>query len=82
MCMSLTFASYNHGNGRPGCRTSHEFTRKWRNNWDPLRYWKCTEFGAVSYVCPIETMYQDLKQCCVRWNHWVWTPPFDPPTLA
>lgn len=71
---------YNHGNGRPGCRTPPEFERRWRNNWDPKRYWLCTQSGAISHVCGTELMYSDRQQCCIHWSQWVWSPPFDPPT--
>lgn len=75
-------AVYTYGNGRPGCRTEVEFGHKWRNNWDPIRYWQCTADGAVSYICPDEHIYLDSRECCVHWSCWTWTPPFDPPTLA
>lgn len=76
---------FTHGhNGRPGCRMQAEFERKWRNNNDPLRYWRCHPVSrlAVSFVCPTEFMYQDKRQCCVHWSRWIWTRPFDPPTLG
>lgn len=72
--------SYDHGNGRPNCTLQSEFQRRWRNNWDPKRYWVCSRDGSISYVCGTELMYQDQRQCCVHWSTWVWTPPFNPPT--
>lgn len=74
--------SYSHTNGKPGCRTAAEFNVKWANNYDNLRYWLCTDAGAVSYVCPTEFLFHYDRQCCVRWNFWTWSAPFDPPTLA
>lgn len=76
--------AYTHGNGRPGCRTAIEQQApsiRWRNNWDPIRYWQCANGVAVSYICPIEYMFSYDDQCCLRWNYWVWTPPFDPPSM-
>lgn len=73
---------FTHNNGRPGCRTPAEFGVKWSNNFDNLRYWLCTADGAVSYRCPTEFLFHYDRQCCVRWNFWTWSPPFDPPTLA
>lgn len=73
---------YTYGNGRPGCRLSEEFGRTFRNNWDPIRYWVCQGSEAVSYVCPTEYLYSDSHQCCIHWAYWVWSQPFDPPSLA
>ncbi|KAJ6638489.1 hypothetical protein Bhyg_11224 [Pseudolycoriella hygida] len=71
---------FSHTDGRPGCQLPVEFEQKWRNNFDNVRYWVCTANGAVSYICPIEYLFSFERQCCIRWNFWVWTPPFDPPT--
>jgi hypothetical protein len=73
---------YNHGNGRPACRTSEELGRKWRNNWDPQRYWVCHGNQAVSYVCPTEHLFFEKAQCCIHWFYWYHTTPRDPPTLS
>lgn len=75
-------AVYTHGNGQPGCRLTEEFGRKFRNNWDPIRYWVCQGNAAVSYVCPIEHLFADRSQGCIHYSQWMWTMPYDPPTLA
>lgn len=75
-----TGLGYSHTNGRPGCRLTEEFGRKWRNNFDPIRYWVCEGNTAVSYICPVEHMYFDECQGCMHWTHWFWTPPYDPLT--
>lgn len=75
---------FTHGNnGQPGCRLHAEFARKWRNNNDPLRYWRChpEQRQAVSFRCPTEFMYYDPRQCCVHYSRWRWTRPFDPMTF-
>lgn len=74
--------TFSHTDGKPGCQSPVEFNMKWANNWDNLRYWVCTNEGAVSYVCPIEFLFDYDRQCCIRWNFWQWRAPFDPPTLA
>lgn len=73
---------YNHGNGQPGCQLTEEFGRKWRNNWDPIRFWLCQGHMAVSFVCPPEHLFADSMQGCVHYTQWVWTKPFNPPSLA
>lgn len=84
MCISAVLAqrAYTHGNGRPGCQSQEEFGVKWRNNWDPIRYWVCQGNVAMSYICPVEYLFSQKNQCCIHWAFWEWTPPFDPPTLA
>lgn len=74
--------TYTNGNGRPGCRVTEEFGYKWRNNWDPVRYWVCHGNGVVvSYACPTDHLFLENAQTCVHWKNWDWTPPSDPPTL-
>ncbi|KAG4079016.1 hypothetical protein HA402_001671 [Bradysia odoriphaga] len=73
---------FSHTDGRPGCQLPIESQQKWRNNFDNVRYWVCTNGQAVSYICPTEYLFDFDRQCCIRWNFWVWTPPFDPPTLG
>lgn len=80
--VAATMATYTHGDGKPGCRLAEEFGRKYRNNWDPIRYWVCQGRAAVSFVCPIEHLYADRNQGCVHYTQWVWTMPYDPPTLG
>lgn len=75
-------AGYTHSDGRPACVSEREMNRKWRNNWDPLRYWECDGYRAVSYVCPLEYMYFDDLQICVHWTHWHYTRPYDPLVLS
>lgn len=81
-CATVTLAAYTHGDGRPGCRLAEEFGRKYRNNWDPLRYWVCQGLAAVPFVCPPEHLYSDRSQGCVHYTQWTWTLPYDPPTLG
>lgn len=83
--ITITLTAYTHDhNGRPGCKSEHELKRPWRNNFDPTRYWVCEEFNepAVEVLCPDGQAYFDPELQCVNWEDWLWTEPYDPPTLA
>lgn len=73
---------YTHGNGKPACNKLEHMNRKWRNNWDPIRYWVCHGNRAVSYVCPTEYLYFDNSQCCIHWAYWYHLKPYDPVAAA
>lgn len=75
------------GNGQPGCRTQEEITtRDWRNNWDPTRFWRCTNLdeAAVAVTCEQETGqvggFMTSVGGCVSWDDWVWEPTANPPS--
>jgi hypothetical protein len=56
--------------------------RKWRNNWDPTRYWVCEaeNVAATEVICETALGFLDAAQACVEWTSWDWTAPCDPPS--
>lgn len=78
--------------GRPGCNEDIEFTRPWRNNCVPTKYWVCVKgpsgvsADALSVNCPTGSGFMDSQEFglfgCVPWDQYVWTEPYDPPTLG
>jgi hypothetical protein len=73
---------YNHGNGRPLC-IQEEMNRRWRNNWDNTRYWKCETLNmpAIQVICEVNTLFFEIAQECVDIPIWEWTPPCNPPSI-
>ncbi|XP_034669473.1 uncharacterized protein LOC117902301 [Drosophila subobscura] len=66
------------GNGKPDC--TGNVGKKFRNFWDPTRYWLCETAGEPSVVlCENEaqdpTGYDPVTQACVDWALWQWYAP-------
>lgn len=68
-----------HGNGRPSCNDPYEFTRLWRNNWDPNSHFRCDTAGVDAIVVRCQAAFIESEQRCGSWDEWVWRTPFDPP---
>nr|NP_001287546.1 uncharacterized protein Dmel_CG14246, isoform B [Drosophila melanogaster]NP_001287547.1 uncharacterized protein Dmel_CG14246, isoform C [Drosophila melanogaster]NP_652260.1 uncharacterized protein Dmel_CG14246, isoform A [Drosophila melanogaster]AAF56621.1 uncharacterized protein Dmel_CG14246, isoform A [Drosophila melanogaster]AHN57545.1 uncharacterized protein Dmel_CG14246, isoform B [Drosophila melanogaster]AHN57546.1 uncharacterized protein Dmel_CG14246, isoform C [Drosophila melanogast len=83
-------------NGEPGCRSAEELGQSYRHFWDPTAYWQCggksmeeererdrdweRERPAQLQRCPANELFYDRERRCVKWKHWQWTEPQDPPT--
>ncbi|XP_034134471.1 uncharacterized protein LOC117587688 [Drosophila guanche] len=66
------------GNGKPDC--TGNVGKKFRNFWDPTRYWLCATAGEPTVVlCEEEgglgTGYDPVTQNCVDWSVWEWYAP-------
>lgn len=68
--------------GQPGCKTSEEVNKPFRNNWDPTSYWQCSVQGepATKQKCPSSQVFLDSSRKCVNIWEWVWTDPVPPPS--
>ncbi|EDW36905.1 GL25804 [Drosophila persimilis] len=62
------------GNGKPACQSGN-IGERFRNNWDPTRYWLCAEAGEPQVVLCEQTGYDPVSKECVAWSQWSWYPP-------
>lgn len=83
---ALVAAQYDHGDGRPGCRTQGELnTREWRNNFDPTAFWICETLNVAARHERCESVHGRpmgfmTGAGCVEWENWVWVEPVNPPS--
>lgn len=78
--------------GKPGCKTEIEMSRPWRNHCEPARYWTCvcdfndSNCAAKIVSCPPGSGFMDSEEFalfgCVPWENYVWTKPYNPPSIA
>lgn len=77
---------YDNGNGQPGCQTDEEMNvRDWRNNWDPVHFWRCEtrNVAATRVRCEVEVGFPSGFMTglgCVDWAVWDWVQPVNPPS--
>lgn len=74
---------YDSQDGQPGCTTDIEMCKTlWRNNWDPTKYWECTQRGTPGVLrsCPSSEQFYEPILECVSKDIWRWTPMCDPPS--
>ncbi|EDW11833.1 uncharacterized protein LOC6576401 [Drosophila mojavensis] len=60
------------GNGLPNC--SGTSTTRYRNNWDPTRYWVCEGNTPTVVKCDIGLGYDPVTSECIPWSQWQWYP--------
>uniref|UniRef100_A0A1A9WFB4 Chitin-binding type-2 domain-containing protein n=1 Tax=Glossina brevipalpis TaxID=37001 RepID=A0A1A9WFB4_9MUSC len=60
--------------GKPICSERNNDMR-FRNYWDPTKYWSCNDLKAVSNSCQPSKLYDDKLQDCINWYEWVWSNP-------
>ncbi|XP_064553821.1 uncharacterized protein Peritrophin-15b [Drosophila montana] len=61
------------GNGQPTC--SGTSSTRYRNNWDPTRYWVCEGNTATTVLCDDQTGFDPKTSTCVPWSSWQWYSP-------
>lgn len=71
--------SPSHNRGQPLCNDPYEFTRLWRNNFDPNAYFRCDTQGVPATLVRCNGAFVEQQQRCGGWDEWEWRTPFDPP---
>lgn len=82
LSLGTDWYTYDHTDGQPFCKS---IGLTYRNNWDPTKFWICTQENAngVAKSCPPETpAYQGSLRKCVQWKDYKWETPENPELSA